>query len=65
MLTILRIGAPLEQEYKRAREWVEKKLDFERDAKFNMFEVRSEHFSHYLVFSGDPYRRPSVFSAVF
>lgn len=29
----------LEEEYQRARKWVEEKLDFDRDGKFNTFEV--------------------------
>ena len=36
--TMLIMG--LEDEYKRARDWVANKLDFERDADFNTFEVR-------------------------
>ena len=31
----------LGQEYLRARDWIEKKLSFEREGKFNTFEVRS------------------------
>ena len=31
----------LEEEYQRARKWVEEKLDFDRDGKFNTFEVRT------------------------
>ena len=30
----------LDEEYKRARNWIEKKMSFERDANFNTFEVR-------------------------
>ena len=30
----------LGQEYLRARDWIEKKLSFEREGKFNTFEVR-------------------------
>jgi hypothetical protein len=35
--TMLLMG--LDDEYVRARAWVETKLDFERDGNFNMFEV--------------------------
>lgn len=35
----------LEDEYKRAREWVADKLDFEKDADFNTFEVRATSMS--------------------
>ena len=37
MDTLLIMG--LEEEYQRARDWVEEKLDFEQDGKFNTFEV--------------------------
>lgn len=30
----------LDEEYQRARTWVETKLDFEKDGNFNTFEVR-------------------------
>ena len=36
--TMLLMG--LDNEYVRARSWVERKLSFERDAEFNTFEVR-------------------------
>lgn len=36
--TMLIMG--LDEEYQRARKWVETKLSFERDANFNTFEVR-------------------------
>jgi endoplasmic reticulum Man9GlcNAc2 1,2-alpha-mannosidase len=36
--TMLLMG--LDAEYQRARDWVEHKLSFERDAEFNTFEVR-------------------------
>jgi len=35
--TMLMMG--LHDEYSRARDWVDKKLDFNRDANFNTFEV--------------------------
>ena len=41
MDTMLIMG--LDEEYQRARDWVEQKLDFEQDANFNTFEVRSPH----------------------
>lgn len=31
----------LEEEYLRARKWIEEKLSFDRDAEFNTFEVAS------------------------
>ena len=37
--TMLIMG--LDEEYQRARTWVETKLDFEKDAEFNTFEVRA------------------------
>lgn len=33
----------LDEEYQRARTWVETKLDFDKDGKFNTFEVRCYH----------------------
>lgn len=33
----------LDEEYERAKEWVEKEMSFERDANFNTFEVRVAH----------------------
>ena len=37
--TMLIMG--LDEEYQRARKWVEEKLDFEKDGNFNTFEVRT------------------------
>jgi endoplasmic reticulum Man9GlcNAc2 1,2-alpha-mannosidase len=36
--TMLLMG--LDEEYQRARSWVETSMDFDRDANFNTFEVR-------------------------
>jgi endoplasmic reticulum Man9GlcNAc2 1,2-alpha-mannosidase len=38
--TMLIMG--LDAEYLRARDWIEHKLSFERDADFNTFEVRAD-----------------------
>lgn len=35
----------LDEEYQRARSWVQNKLDFDKDADFNTFEVRSFLFT--------------------
>lgn len=37
--TMLIMG--LDNEYHRARQWVEKRLDFNKDGNFNTFEVRT------------------------
>lgn len=37
----------LDEEYQRARDWIEKKMSFDRDAKFNTFEVCSPASSPY------------------
>lgn len=41
----------LDAEYQRARTWVEKQLDFDRDAKFNTFEVRLFRVAFPILFS--------------
>ena len=45
--TMLLMG--LDDDYQRARKWVEEKLDFDRDAEFNMFEVCPVTEHHKLI----------------
>ena len=39
----------LDEEYQRARKWVEEKLDFDKDANFNTFEVCSPLPGHNMA----------------
>lgn len=45
--TIMMMG--LDEEYVRARKWVDEKLDFEKDGQFNTFEVRLNHGSQSCI----------------
>jgi hypothetical protein len=38
--TMLIMGKDLSEEYRRARNWVAKDLDFDRDGRYSTFEVR-------------------------
>lgn len=38
----------LQEEYERARKWVETRMTFERDGNFNLFEVGSNVFFDHL-----------------
>ncbi len=49
--TMLIMG--LDEEYQRARDWIENKLSFERDANFNTFEVRFFLVSSYQGDAGE------------
>ena len=35
----------LDEEYQRARQWIETKLDFDKDASFNTFEVSESYLA--------------------
>lgn len=56
--TMLLMG--LDNEYVRARSWVEHKLSFERDAEFNTFEVRG-----FRTFARRAGRRSAILHIVF